>query len=281
MFTYKELINTMTMTIHRTAIISDGAQIDETAQVGPYAVIGPNVKIGARTKIGAHAVIDGVTTIGQDCHIFAGASIGLEPQDLKYAGEPTGVLIGDRVTVREYATIHRATHEGFTVIGDDCFLMNYVHIAHNCKLGRGVIMANSTMLAGYGVVGEYAVFAGAIIVHQNVRIGRLCMISGLSGVRVDLPPFATTSGRRPRVRGINIIGMRRARMAQDVRAAIKEAYRIIYRTEMNITQALETIEKEVHPHPEIVEILEFYRSSKRGVVGRNEPSSDGDGGEDA
>lgn len=271
----------MTMTIHRTAIIADGAQIDETADIGPYAVIGPNVKIGRGTKIGAHAVIDGITTIGEDCRIFAGASIGLEPQDLSYKDEPTGVIIGDRVTVREYATIHRASKEGFTVVGDDAFLMNYVHIAHNCKIGRSVIMANSTMLAGHGVVGDGAVFAGAIIVHQFVRIGRLCMISGLSGVRVDLPPFATTSGRRPRVRGINIVGMRRAKMAADVRSAIKEAYRLLYRTELNVTQALEHIEKEIHPHPEILEILEFYRTSKRGVVGRNEPGEHGEEGEDA
>ncbi len=271
----------MTMTIHRTAIVADGAQIDPSVEIGPYAVIGPNVKIGRGTKIGPHAVIDGVTTIGEDCHIFAGASIGLEPQDLSYKDEPTGVIIGDRVTIREYVTIHRASHEGFTVVGDECFLMNYVHIAHNCKLGRGVIMANSTMLAGYGVVGDHAVFSGAIIVHQHVRIGRLCLISGLSGVRVDLPPFATTSGRRPRVRGINVIGMRRAKFGPAVRAAIKEAYRIIYRTEMNITQALEKIEQEVEQFPEIQEIITFYRTSKRGVVGRNEPSTDGEGGEDA
>jgi UDP-N-acetylglucosamine acyltransferase len=271
----------MTMTIHRTAIISDGAQIHETAEIGPYAVIGPNVKIGARTKVGAHAVIDGVTTIGEDCHIFAGASIGLEPQDLSYKGEPTGVVIGDRVTIREYVTIHRATQEGFTVIGDECFLMNYVHIAHNGKLGKGVIMANSTQVAGHVVIGDHAVFAGQIVVHQHCRIGRFCMVSGVSGVRVDLPPFATTSGRRPRVRAVNVIGMRRHKFAPEVRTAIKEAYRIIYRTDLNITQALEKIEQELQPFDEIKEIVQFFRSSKRGVVGRNEPSSDGDEGEDA
>jgi UDP-N-acetylglucosamine acyltransferase len=269
------------MTIHRTAIISEGAQIDPTAEIGPYAVIGANVKIGARTKIGAHAVIDGHTTIGEECNIFAGASIGLEPQDFSYKGEPTGVIIGNRVTVREYATIHRASHEGFTEVGDDCFLMNYVHLAHNCKLGKGVIMANMTMLAGHVQIGDGVVMAGAIIVHQFVRIGRLAMISGMSGARVDLPPFATCSGRKLRVRAVNAIGMRRNKVPAEVRNAIKEAYRIIYRTELNITQALEQIEKEIHPHPEIKEILEFYRSSKRGVVGRNEVSGEGEEGEDS
>jgi UDP-N-acetylglucosamine acyltransferase len=271
----------MTMTIHRTAIIADGAQIDETAEIAPYAVIGPNVIIGPRTKIGAHAVIDGHTRIGADCHIFAGASIGLEPQDLGYKGEPTGVIIGDRVTVREYATIHRATKEGFTVVGDDCFLMNYVHIAHNCKLGKGIIMANMVMLAGYVEIQDKVVMSGAIIVHQFVRIGRLAMVSGMAGARVDLPPFTNLSGRKPRVRGVNAIGMKRDKFSLEVRSAVKEAYRIIYRTDANITQALEQIEREIQPYPEIKEIVEFYRSSKRGVVGRSEPSTDGDEGEDA
>jgi UDP-N-acetylglucosamine acyltransferase len=160
----------MTMTIHRTAIISDGAQIHESAEIGPYAVIGPNVNIGRGTKVGPHVVIDGHTTIGEDCNIFAGASIGLDPQDLAYKGDPTGVIIGARVTIREYATIHRATGEGFTTIGDDCFLMNYAHVAHNCKLGRGVIMANGATLAGHVQVGDHAVFGGLIVIHQFVRV---------------------------------------------------------------------------------------------------------------
>src|SRR5438874_3805170 len=127
------------MSIHKTAIIGDGAIIDASADIGPYVVIGPNVKIGSGTKIGPHAVIDGHTTIGADCQIFAGASIGLEPQDRSYKGEPTGVIMGDRAVIREYVTIHRATKEGFTTIGDDCFLMNYVHIAHNSQIGKGEI----------------------------------------------------------------------------------------------------------------------------------------------
>ena len=269
------------MTIHRTAIVADGAQIDPSVEIGPYAVIGPNVKIGRGTKIGPHAVIDGVTTIGENCHIFAGASIGLEPQDLSYKDEPTGVIIGDRVTIREYVTIHRASHEGFTVVGDECFLMNYVHIAHNCKLGRGVMMANSTMLAGYGVVGDHAVFSGAIIVHQHVRIGRLCLISGLSGVRVDLPPFTTTSGRRPRVRGINVIGMRRAKFGPGRSCGDQGSLsnHLPYGDEYHSgSRENRTRGGAV---PEIEEIITFYRTSKRGVVGRNEPSTDGEGGEDA
>lgn len=255
------------LTIHKTAIISDGAQIHETADIGPYAVIGPNVKIGPRTKIGPHAVIDGHTTIGADCNIFAGASIGLEPQDLRYKGEPTGVIIGDRVTIREYVTIHRATGQGFTTIGDECFLMNYVHIAHNCTLGKGVILANSVMMAGHVDVGDFTVMSGMCIFHQFVRIGRACMISGFCGSRIDVPPFTTCDERRAVVRGVNVIGLRRLGVKPEVRSAIKEAYRILYRSGANRSDALATIETSVEQHPEIKEIVEFFRSSKRGCVG--------------
>jgi UDP-N-acetylglucosamine acyltransferase len=261
------------MTIHKTAVIEDGAQVHESAQIGPFAVIGPHVKIGAGTKVGAHAIIDGHTTIGGDCHIFAGASIGLEPQDLGYRDEPTGVIMGDRVTVREYVTIHRATKGGVTRVGNDCFIMNYAHIAHDCKIGDGVIMANGATLAGHVAVGDYAVLAGVCVVHQYVRLGRLIMVSGLSGTRVDMPPFTMCDGRPLRVRGINIIGMRRRKFGPDARSAIKEAYRLIYRSELNLSQALERVEKEIAPLPEIAEILDFYRTSKRGVVGRA-PQSD-------
>lgn len=268
------------MTTHRTAIIGDGAQIAENVEIGPYAVIGSNVRIGSGTKIGPHAVIDGVTTIGEDCKIFAGASIGLDPQDLGYKNEPTGVIIGNRVTVREYATIHRGTppketsgtEDGFTKVGDDCFIMNYAHVAHDCQLGKGVIMANGATLAGHVTVGDHAVLAGICVVHQWVRLGRLLMISGMSGTRVDLPPFVMCGGRQLRYRGINVVGMRRQKFSAEVRAAIKQAYKIIYRSELNISQALTEIEKEVAPVPEIKELVEFYRTSKRGVIGRLPPT---------
>ncbi len=262
------------MPIHRTAIIEDGASIDETADIGPYVVIGPNVTIGAGTKIGAHSVIDGHTTIGRDCKIYASASIGLDPQDMSYTGQPTGVEVGDRVTVREFVTIHRASKEGVTKVGDDCFLMAYSHVAHDDVLGKGVIMANGATLAGHVTVGDHTVMAGVLIVHQFVRIGRLNMISGMTGTRLDLPPFAMCDGRPTRVRGINIIGMRRQKMPGEVRSAIKKAFRMIYRSDENITQALERIEKEIHPHPEIIELVDFFRTSKRGVTGKTAPDED-------
>lgn len=265
------------MTIHPSAIISDGAQIHESANVGPGVVIGPNVKIGKGTKIGPHAIIDGITTIGEDCNIYAGASIGLEPQDLSYKGEPTGVIIGDRCTIREYVTIHRATKEGFTTLGDDSFLMNYVHLAHNCQVGKHVIMANAASLAGYVEVGDYTVMSGFVIMHQFLRIGRFCMLSGMTGSRLDLPPFTTLDGRPAMVRGINALGLKRGKIAPEVRTAIKEAYRIIYRSGLNITNALARVEEVIEPHAEVKEIIEFFRSTKRGVAG---VFSDGEGEED-
>lgn len=254
------------MGIHKTAIIADGAFIHETAEIAPYAVIGPKVKIGARTKVGPHSVIDGLTEIGEDCHIFAGASIGLEPQDLAFKGEETGVVIGNRTVIREYVTIHRATKEGNTIIGDNCFLMNYVHVAHNCKLGNGVIIANGTNMAGYCQIGDGAVFSGACVLHQFVRVGRFCMIGGLTGSRVDLPPFTMCDGRPAMVRGLNVIGLRRGKMNPQLRAAVKQAYKLLYRSGLNYSQAIERIKAELELAPEIQEICDFFSDSKRGVA---------------
>jgi UDP-N-acetylglucosamine acyltransferase len=262
------------MTIHPSAIIYDGAVVHDEANIGPLAVIGANVRIGSGTTVGPHAVIDGYTEIGCDCKIFAGASIGLDPQDFGYKGEPTGVKIGDRVTVREYATIHRATKEGFTTIGDDCFLMNYVHIAHNCQIGKGVIMANGATLAGYVNVGDGAVMSGYVILHQHLRVGRLCMLSGMTGSRLDLPPFTTLDGRPAQVRGINVLGLRRNKLSAEIRSAIKEAYRVLYRSGLNHTNALLKIESDIEPFSEIKEIVSFYRDSKRGVAGGYDPNQE-------
>jgi len=269
----------MNLTVHKSAVIADGAQIHETAEIGPYVVIGPNVKIGKGTKVGPHAVIDGHTTIGEDCNIFVGATIGLEPQDLGYKGEPTGVQMGDRNTVREYVTIHRATKDGVTLIGDDCFFMAYSHIAHDCKVGNGVILANNSILAGHVQVGDYAILAGVCVIHQYCRLGRMLLMSGLSATRQDLPPFAMVDGRPPTVRGVNAVGLKRRQIPPANRKAIKEAYRILYRTEANLSNALEQIEKEIEPFPEILEIVEFYRSSKRGVILRRGEAGDEQEGE--
>ncbi len=268
------------MGIHPTAIIGDGANIGADVQIGPYAVIGANVTIGRGTIIGPHAVIDGVTTIGEECKIFAGASIGLAPQDLSYKDSPTGVQMGNRVTVREYATIHRASKDPMTVLGDDCFIMNYSHVAHDCKLGKHVIMANATTLAGHCEVGDYSVFAGLTVFHQFCRIGRFNMVSGITGSRLDLPPFAMSDGRPLHVRGVNMIGLRRGKIGPQVRSAIKESYRLLYRCGHNQTQALDLIEKEVEQFDEIKELVNFIRTSKRGVARGSMDDFDEEGGSD-
>jgi UDP-N-acetylglucosamine acyltransferase len=254
------------MTIHKTAIVEDGAIIHDAAEIGPYVVIGPNVKIGAGTKVGAHSIIDGHTEIGENCHIFAGASLGLEPQDLKYKGEPTGVKIGDRVTIREYVTIHRGTGDRHTYIGDDCFFMNYVHIAHDCKVGKGVIITNNAGIAGHVEIGDYAVFSGYCIVHQNVRIGRSVMMGGMTGTRLDLPPFSLCDGRPASWRDINKVGLRRHGFSPELRQAIRMAYKMLYRQGLNISQAIARIQAEIEPYPEIKEITDFFQTSRRGVV---------------
>ncbi len=257
---------TSTTLVHKTAVIAEGAIIHETADIGPFAVIGPNVQIGAGTKVGAHVVIDGHTKIGENCHIFAGVTVGLEPQDLKYKGEPTGVIIGNNVVLREYVTIHRATNEGNTEIGNDCFLMNYSHIAHNCKIGNGVIMANGTTFGGYVEVGDGAVFAGMVILHQHVKIGRYCMLGGMTGSRVDLPPFTLCDGRPAMVRGLNVVGLRRNKMGPDKRNAVKQAYKLMYRSGLNHSQAIARIKEELSEFAEAIEVCEFFEHSKRGVA---------------
>jgi UDP-N-acetylglucosamine acyltransferase len=260
---------TAVMGVHPTAIISDGAKLGEGVEIGPYAVIGSNVTIGRGTIIGPHAVIDGHTTIGDECKIYVGASIGLPPQDLSYKDAPTGVIMGNGCTIREYVTIHRGSKDPMTLIGNNCFLMNYAHVAHDCKVGNNVIMANGTTLGGHVEVGDFTVFGGLVAFHQFVRIGRFNMVSGNSGTRVDLPPFAITDGRPLYVRGINIVGLRRGKIAAPVRSAIKDAYRLLYRCDLNMANACERIEQEVEQFDEIKEIVNFIRSSKRGVARGN------------
>ncbi len=255
------------MLIHPTAIIADGAKVAASAEIGPYSIIGKSVKIGEGTKIGPHVVIDGDTTIGADCKIYASVAIGLDPQDFGYKGEPTGVIIGDRVTLREFVTIHRATKEGFTTVGNDCFLMNCSHIAHNCKVGNGVILANNAVLGGYVEVGDNAVFGGMIAVHQHCRVGRLVMMGGCSGTRQDIPPFAITERTPAKVYGINTIGLRRNKVSQETRSAIKNAYKIFNREGLNLKSAIERVESELGNFAEVKEIVDFYKSSRRGVCG--------------
>ncbi|MCD4688460.1 MAG: acyl-ACP--UDP-N-acetylglucosamine O-acyltransferase [Desulfuromonadaceae bacterium] len=254
--------------IHQTAIVHKGAQIAEGVEIGAYAIIGEHVTIGAGTTIGPHTVIDGWTEIGRDNRIFQFASIGAPPQDLKYSGEKTLLKIGDRNTVREFATLHRGTADGGgeTVIGNDNLFMAYSHVAHDCLLGNHVIMANGATLAGHVAVDDFAILGGLCAVHQFTRIGAHVMISGGSMVTQDVPPFSIAQGDRAKTVGINQIGLKRRGFSEEAIRGIKQAYKLIFRSGLLTEKALEQIANEIPDCPEVKEFSEFIRKSTRGVA---------------
>lgn len=262
--------------IHSTAIISSKAKIGSGVSIGPYSVIGPNVVVNDDTFIGPHVIIDGNTRIGSRCKLIASCSIGLPPQDISYKGEETGVQIGNDTVIREYVTIHRATKEGFTIIGSNCFLMNYVHIAHNCQIGNNVIMANSSILGGYVIVEDYVFIGGLSTVHQFCRIGESSIVGGMTGCRLDIPPYFIADDRPARIRGVNVVGLKRRGIKVEIREELRKAYKIIHLSNLNTKDALEKIEKELTQYDEIKKLIDFFRTSKRGVV-KNIVERDGTG----
>jgi UDP-N-acetylglucosamine acyltransferase len=262
-------------TFHWNKVVHPGAHIGKNVEIGPYAVIGENVEIGEGTKIGPHVVISGWTSIGRDCRIFQGASVGEEPQDLKFKGEKSYVFVGDRTTIRECATIHRATGEGEeTRIGNDCLLMAYTHVAHNCVVGNGVIMSNAAMIAGHAVIEDRAVIGGMSGVHQFVKIGRNAMVGGASKIVQDVVPYTIVDGHPAKVVGLNSVGISRAGIPIDSRRNIKKAYKLLYRSGLSLAQAIEMIEQEVDSCEEVDHFLRFLRNAERGICrGRRESES--------
>ena len=252
--------------IHDTAVIDPGARIGKNVKIGPYAVIGPHVEIGEGTVVGPHACITGYTSIGKDCHIFQFASVGDVPQDLKYKGEKSYTFIGDRTSVREFVTIHAATGEGEeTRIGNDCLLMAYVHVAHNCVVGNNVIMSNAAMIAGHAIVEDRAVLGGKCGMHQFVKIGRNAMIGGASKVTQDVVPYTIVDGNPCKVAGLNSVGISRAGIPLESRRKIKQAYKILYRSGLSLAQAIAMIEQEVDSCEEVEHLLRFLRNAERGI----------------
>lgn len=255
--------------IHETAIVDPGAEIGAGVSIGAYSIIGNNVRIGDGTQVNAHVVIEPNTTIGKDCKIMSGAVLGGAPQDYKYHGEDTYIKIGDGNIIREYVTIHRASGEGeCTVIGNNNMLMAYCHIAHNCKIGSYITMANMVGISGHVIVEDKVVFGGIVGVHQKVRIGKYAMVGGLSKVVQDVPPFAMADGRPSKVCDLNVIGLRRSGVTPKIRAEIRQAYKLLYRSNLNITQAIEAVESEVEMSEELKYLLDFVRSVKKGYGGR-------------
>jgi UDP-N-acetylglucosamine acyltransferase len=255
--------------IHPTAVLHPTAELGENVTVGPYTIIGEDVIIGDGTTIGAHVLIDSHTHIGRDCRIYFGAALGSHPQDRKFQGERSYLRIGDRNHIREYVTLHRATGEDqATVLGDDNMLMNYAHLGHNCKIGSRIMIANGTNLGGHCIVEDDANLGGMTGIHQFVRIGRLAMVGGFSKVSRDVPPFMIVDGVPAEIRGLNSVGLRRAKMPLEVQTALKNAYRLLYRSGLNTTNAIERIRKEV-PAPEEVEyLIGFVEAMRLGSAGR-------------
>jgi UDP-N-acetylglucosamine acyltransferase len=256
------------MSIHPTAIVDPKAELDGDVRVGPYAIIREDVSIGSGSEIGSHAVIEPYVSIGRDCRIFHFASIGAIPQSLKFEGEKTYVKIGKGTVIREFVTIHRGTGfgGGITEVGEQNFLMAYTHIAHDCKTGRMVVMANNATLAGHITIGDYATVGGLTAIHQFVKVGDYAFIGGKSAVVKDIPPFVIAAGDRARLHGMNSVGLKRHGFSQKTINELKKVYRILFRIGLTRNEALERVKAEVEQIPEVVTFLEFIQSSQRGIT---------------
>ncbi len=258
--------------IHPTAIVEPGAQLDEAVRIGAYALVGAQVRIGAGTSVGPHCVIEGRTTIGRDNRIFQFASLGAAPQDKKYAGEPTELHIGDRNTIREFCTFNLGTAQdaGVTRIGDDNWVMAYVHIAHDCQVGSQTILANNATLAGHVHVGDWAIIGGLTGIHQFVKVGAHVMAGFASHISQDVPPFMTVDGNPLAVRGFNVEGLRRRGFSAERIVAVKQMHRLLYRSGLTLAQAREAIDALASERPEaageVALMAGFLAASVRGIA---------------
>jgi len=256
------------MSVHPTAIVAPGARLHATAEVGPYAVIGPQVEIGAGTIIGPHAVIEGRTRLGERNKVFHFASVGAPPQDLKYAGEDSALEIGSENLIREFTTLHKGTTGGggVTRIGNRNLFMAYAHVAHDCQVGNGCVLANAATLGGHVEVGDHVILGGLAAVHQFTRIGKHAFVAGGAMVVMDVPPFCTAQGDRAELAGINSIGLARHGFSEDQIGRVKEAYRILFRSKLPLEEAVERLRTELGDQPEIQELLTFVTTSQRGLT---------------
>lgn len=252
--------------IHATAVVDPHAILGENVEIGPYAVIGPDVELCENVKVMAHAIINGHTTVGENTQIFPKAVIGLRPQDLKYKGEKSYVKIGRDNTIREFVTINSSTGEGTsTVVGDNCLLMAYTHVAHNCRIGDEVLMANLASLSGHSIIEDKAMLSGLVGVHQYVNIGTMSITGGASKVIQDVPPYALSDGNPCKVRDINRVGLKRNGVDSETRMLLHRAFRILFRSGLNMKNAIRRVRSEVPPIPQIDRVIKFIRNSKRGV----------------
>lgn len=261
------------MSIHPTALVDSSAELGADVLIGPYCVIGRDVVIGRGTRLESNVVIEPHTTLGDDCTIRQGVVLGGPPQDHKFKGERSYLEIGSRNTIREFATLHRACgEEQATKIGDDNMIMAYCHVGHNAWLGNGIVMANMVGISGHCFVEDRVVFGGIVGIHQFVHIGKFAMIGGMSKVVTDVPPFMMVDGRPTEVVGLNVLGLRRSGIPPRVRSGLKQVYRLLYRSNLNLSQGIEAAYNEVDQSDERDYLLEFLSNIRRGYGGRqNDP----------
>jgi UDP-N-acetylglucosamine acyltransferase len=252
--------------VHPTAILDPGAELGEGVEIGPWVIVGPRVCIGDRCRIGPRARLQRNVRLAEDVSIGDGSILGGDPQDLKYKGEETWVEVGAGTIVREYSTINRGTTQSYrTSVGARCFIMSYVHLAHDCHLGDEVVIANGTQLAGHVTIQDHAVLSGLNAVHQFVTIGAYAFVGGGSRVNQDIPPFVKAVGNPMELYGLNSIGLQRAGFSGETVAALKRAYRLFFNSDLNLSQALERARSDLPPFPEVERFLAFVESSERGV----------------
>ncbi len=253
--------------IHPTAVVASGADVGRDVEIGPYCVIGPQVRIGDGTVMKSHVVIEGSTVIGAGCTLFPFCSLGQQTQDLKFKGGNTYVSIGDKTTIREYVTVNSGTADGeWTKVGSGCLIMATCHVAHGSEVGDGVIMANGVSLAGHVKVEPMAVIGGMSGVHQFCRIGSMAMVGGMTKITQDLPPFLIADGNPGLIHGVNIVALQRRQVPEEAQKALKAAFKILYRSSLTTTEALDRIEADVPRVPQVAHLVQFVRSSERGIL---------------
>ena len=257
----------MSTGIHPTAIVAPDAVIGAEVEIGPFAIVGEGCTIGDGCTIAPRATLERNVILGRNVKVGSGTILGGDPQDLKFKGEHTTVEIGEGTTIREYTTINRGTtHSYKTVVGANCFIMSYVHLAHDCRVGDGVILVNSVQLAGHVTVGDKAIIAGQCAAHQFVKVGQYAFVGGCSRISQDVPPYIKAVGNPIKLYGLNSVGLQRNNFPDDVIRELKRAYRLFFRSELNVTQAKERAASELKPFPEVQELLRFVEESGRGVV---------------
>lgn len=254
--------------IHPTAIIDPKAQIDKNVRIGPYSIVKADVHIGSGTVIGPYTTIEQYVTIGEDCEIYQYASIGAKPQDLKFQGEKSYLKIGKKTIIREFTTINRGTKSGggITILGENNYLMAYTHIAHDCKTGKNVILANNSTLAGHVEIFDNAIVGGLVAIHQFVKVGEFAYIGGKSAVTQDIPPYVLVAGDRASLKGLNTVGLKRANFSKEAILQIKKAYRIFFRIGLTVKMASERVKAQLEQTPEVENFTKFITESSKGVT---------------